>query len=239
MLWEFISEDCDNTDFSNEEECTKESINECYLFFLQNVLPEFSKVILLLESDTCTSLDIDQIMRNLCNQLKSRLADNLFGSKVRCILKNLTEDKKRKFMSQAHTFLQRAIKYLEDRYDFGPYTIYKKFELLSPKSEDLKLTWDQLSEFPALLKIESAIDCDFLYSEFTCLRAVFDALSKDLPNDKIGAHFFRKDTSKDSVNLKKCVSLGSLFLLVTRFAKDYLVHSTACGQRKGIECPSI
>lgn len=43
VLWEFISEDCDNTDFSNEKECTKESINECYLFFLQNLLLEFSK----------------------------------------------------------------------------------------------------------------------------------------------------------------------------------------------------
>lgn len=134
------------------------------------------------------------------------MANNFFGNKVRCILKNLTEDKKRKFTSQAHTFLQRAIKYLEDRYDFGPDTIYKKFELLSLKSEELKLTWDQLSEFPALLKIESAIDCNSLYSEFTCLRAVFDALPKDLPNDKIWAYFFRKDTSKEFINLKKIVS---------------------------------
>lgn len=50
------------------------------------------------------------------------------------------------------------------------------------------------------------IDCDSLYAEFTCLRAVFDALLKDLPNDKIWAHFFREDTSKDFINLKKIVS---------------------------------
>lgn len=130
VLWEFISEDCDNTDFSNEEECTKESINECYLFFLQNLLPEFSKVILywivdsILKSDR-TILDIDQIMRNFCNQLKCLLANNFFGNKVRCILKNLIKDKKRKFTSQTHTFLQRTIKYLEDRYDFDWDTIYK------------------------------------------------------------------------------------------------------------------
>lgn len=120
------------------------------------------------------------------------MTDNFFGSKVKCILKNLTEEKKKKFASQAHTFLQRAIKYVEDRYDFGPDTIYKKFELLSLKSEELKLTWENLSDFPALLKIENAIDCDSLYSEFTCLRAVFDTLLKICRMIKFGRIFLEK-----------------------------------------------
>ncbi|CAH2088356.1 unnamed protein product [Euphydryas editha] len=150
-------------------------------------------------------MDIDRAMRSLFDQLKGRLADNFFGSKVKTIFKNLTEDQRQKFISQAHIFFQRAITYLEERYDFGPDGIYKKFELLSLKSEELKLTWDVLSEFPCILKIEAAVDIDCLYSEFACLKTVFEVLPKDLPNDKIWAHFFRTNDSHDFVNLKKIV----------------------------------
>lgn len=162
VLWEFISEGCD-VDINNDEECKKESLNDCYLFFLSNILPEFTKVVLLLENNSFTILDLDHAMRSLFEQLKSRLADNFLGSKVRGILRNLTEDQRRKFISQAHIFLERAIKYLEERYDFGPDGIYKKFELLSLKTEELKLTWEVLSEFPVILKIEDAVDEDTLH----------------------------------------------------------------------------
>lgn len=204
VLREIISEG-DDDDINNDEECKKEGLNDCYLFFLSNILPEFTKVILLLESDSFTILDIDHAMRSLSDQLKSRLSDKFFGSKVRDIFRKLTEDQRNKFTSQAHIFLQRAIKYLEERYDFGLDGIYKKFEFLSLKSEELKLTWEVLSEFPVIFKIEDTVDIDSLYTEFACLKAVFEVLPKDLPNDKIWAYFFRTNLSNDFVNLKKIV----------------------------------
>lgn len=213
VLWEFISEDCDDNEVNNEEEYKKEGMNDCYLFFLSNVLPEFNKVILLLENDSYTILDIDHAMQSLLDQLKNRLADNFFGSKVRGIFRNLTENQRHKFTSQAHIFLQRAIKYLEERYDFGPNGIYKKIGLLSLNSEELKLTWEVLSEFPMILKIEDAVNIDSLYTEFACLKAVFEVLPKDLPNDKIWAYFFRTNISNDFVNLKKII--GFVFSIPT------------------------
>lgn len=206
VLWEFISENYDpDVDLNDENECKKEGLNECYLYFLQNLLPEFSKVILQLESDSCTILEIDHVMQHLLSQLRSRLDDNFFGSKVRSILKNLSEEQICTFKSQAHKFLRRSITYLEERYDFSSQSTYKKFSLLSLKSEKLLLTWDLLSEFPAFLKIEGAVDFDSLYSEFACLKAVFETLPKDMPNDKIWAYLFKKD-DQNFINLRKIIS---------------------------------
>ncbi|KYN32553.1 hypothetical protein ALC56_13034 [Trachymyrmex septentrionalis] len=199
MLWKFISKDCNNTDLNDKEECTKEDINECYLSFLQNLLPEFSKVILLLESDSYIIIDIDNIIRNLVNQLQSQLDDNFFDSKIRYIFKSIT--------------------YSKERYYFSPDAIYKKFGFLSLKSDKLKLTWDILCEFPILLNIEEAIDFNSLYSEFTCLKAIFDVLPKDLPNDKIWIHFFRNNNCKDFVNLKKIISFVLSILISNAFCE--------------------
>ncbi|KAH9628547.1 hypothetical protein HF086_001154 [Spodoptera exigua] len=101
VLWDFISEGC-STDFMNndDEECKKEGKNDCYLFFLSNILPEFTKVILLLESESFTILDIDHAMRSLHDQLKSRMADNFFGSKVRDIFRKLDEEERALFKGQ-------------------------------------------------------------------------------------------------------------------------------------------
>lgn len=206
VLWDFISEGCSSTDFiNNDEECKKEGKNDCYLFFLSNILSEFTKLILHLESESFTILDIDHAMRNLHDQLKSRMADNFFGSKVRDIFRKLAEEERALFTGQVHIFLQRALKYLEERYDFSTDGIYKKFELLSLKSQELKLTWEVLSELPTILNIEDAVNIDSLYAEFACLKTVYKELPKDLPNDEIWAYFFRNNTSTNFDNLKKIV----------------------------------
>jgi len=58
---------------------------------------------------------------------------------------------------------------------------YKKFGFLFLKSDELKLIWDILSEFPTLLNIEEALT--FLFRVH--MKTVFDVLPKDLLNDKI------------------------------------------------------
>ncbi|KAF9419653.1 hypothetical protein HW555_003931 [Spodoptera exigua] len=80
------------------------------------------------------------------------------------------DDEECKKEGQVHIFLQRALKYIEERYDFSTDGIYKKFELLSLKPQELKLTWEVLSELPMILNIEDAINIDSLYSEFACLK---------------------------------------------------------------------
>jgi len=59
---------------------------------------------------------------------------------------------------------------------------YKKFGFQFLKSDELKLTWDILSEFPTLLNIEEALTF-FLFRVH--MKTVFDVLPKDLLNDKI------------------------------------------------------
>ncbi|KAF9405681.1 hypothetical protein HW555_013685 [Spodoptera exigua] len=162
VLWDFISEGC-STDFMNndDEECKKE------------------------ESESFTILDIDHAMRSLHDQLKSRMADNFFGSKVRDIFRKLDEEERALFKGQVHIFLQRALKYIEERYDFSTDGIYKKFELLSLKPQELKLTWEVLSELPMILNIEDAINIDSLYSEFACLKTNCPGFDKFLSGNPI------------------------------------------------------
>jgi hypothetical protein len=45
------------------------NVPECYLLFLRNILPLFDNAVRALESDLCLSLDVDDIMRDLLNQL--------------------------------------------------------------------------------------------------------------------------------------------------------------------------
>lgn len=148
-------------------------------------------------------MDIDHAVESFFETFKSRLADNFFGSKVEHIFRKITENEKAEFSLQARIFLERSIKYLEERFDLSLDRIYKKFQLLSLKTEELKLTWEVISEFPNKLKLDTDIDIDSLYTEFSCLKAVYNALPKDLPNDEIWAYFFRSDTSSDFVNKKK------------------------------------
>jgi hypothetical protein len=72
-----------------------------------------------LESDLCLSLDVDDIMRDLLNQLETRVVDQFFGSNVRSILKKLPEVEREKIIFEANFFLTRRTAYSKDNYDYS------------------------------------------------------------------------------------------------------------------------
>lgn len=204
-IWEFVGKSV--TCFNNNEEvdeCKHKGISEAYLFFVHNVMSEFHTAILTLESDSCTILEIDQVMNKLILHLKSRMEGKFYGSKNKTVLKTVSPpEEKEIFCAEADDFLKRAIQYLADRYDFTENCLYKKLSALSLKNESL-FSWDILSQLPELLNIPNEIDQDALYMDYCQIKTIYKQLDKDMSSDKIWAQVFKKcDTSK---NLKRLLS---------------------------------
>lgn len=204
-LWEFISYGIsDDIEVDENDECKVEGLSEVYLYFLHNIMQEFHSAILCLESDSCTILDLHDVMTRLMNSLKCRLNDKFYGSKVGTVLNKISSDEQKMFTSEADEFLKTAISYLEKRYDFGDNSLFKKISFLSLKKP--LFTWIELQQLPHILEISEAIDNDKLYSDFCCLREVYDQLPHDLSNDKIWSYFFTKINKNDLENLRMLIS---------------------------------
>lgn len=209
-IWDFVSKNLVNFDNNGAEEidtCKQEGISEAYLYFVHNIMSEFQIAILALESNTCTILEIDSVMKKLMNQLQNRLDDKFFGSKNKTLLKNFSELEKNIFCAEAELFLTRAIQYLKERYNFSEDSLFKKLSVFSLKSEKL-FSWEELSLLPELLNILSEVDQDGLYTDYCCLKEIFQHLQKKntISNDKIWAYFFKKCSNNNMKNFKKIVS---------------------------------
>lgn len=204
-LWEFVSKGILDFDLLKEdEECLAEGLSEAYLFFIHNIMHEFHASILALENDSCTILDLHGIMTKLMSGLNQRVNDCFYGSKANSIIKSLSLNERETFELEANQFLQNAVKYLEKRYDFGEKSVFKQIAVLNIKNS--LLSWNNLAELPNILKISNSIDIDMLYSDYCCLRKVFEELPKDKSIDKIWALFFKKCEKNNVENLYKLVS---------------------------------
>lgn len=190
-LWDFIARDVPPDDIINDDdECKYEGISEAYLFFIHNVMQEFNVATLSLESDSSTITDIHTIMCKLLNSLKSRIKDEFYGSKTISIIKHLSIEDRNFFKSEANTFLESAVIYLEQRYNFKNDSLYNQMSALNLK--DTLISWNDLSERPKKIKLDNQINIDKLYIDYCCLREVFGQLPKDSSNDKIWSYFFKK-----------------------------------------------
>lgn len=166
-------------------------------------MQEFQATILALESDSCTILELYDILGQLMNSLQCRVDDKFFGSKVNSILIHLTPNEEQVFKTEAEDFLKTAVCYLESRFDFGDNSIFKKIKFLNLKKE--LFSWADLQRLPQTLHISETIDIDKLYSDYCCLRNIYELLPKDISNDKIWSHFFTKNDNYHLENLCKVV----------------------------------
>lgn len=205
VLWDFVAYEVSDDEILNEEEeCLVEGLPEAYLYFVHNVLHEFHLSILALESDSCTILEIYDILNKLLLSLQNRINDNFYGSKVKAIMKNLSVENLSLFKSEANEFLTVAVNYLKTRFDFSDSSLYRKLSFLNLKKS--LLSWELLVEILQSLKISNAIDNDKLYTDYCCLREAYKYLPKDISNDQIWRKFFIKQDESDAKNLRKLIS---------------------------------
>lgn len=191
IVWTFVGGAAD-TDVDH-------TVAECILAFMHNVMQEFDSSVRKLESDSATVIDVYSVMNRLRNQLIARRTDRFYGSKARQIMKDLSPQQQDHFRSLVDRFFEKAVLYLEDKFDF-------KDQLLAHTGclslEGQSLQWSELALL--LDKLALDVDEDKLYGDVITLNEVFDTIPKDLTLDRKWAYFFSKAT--ESTELLKVVA---------------------------------
>lgn len=73
----------------------------------------------MLESDSATVIDVYSVMNRLRSQLIARRTDKFYGSKAKQILRSLLPQQQEQFRSLVDIFFEKAVLYLEDKFDFN------------------------------------------------------------------------------------------------------------------------
>ena len=191
IIWAFVCGAADPEDVDS-------TLGECVLVFMHNVMQEFDASIRVLESDSATLVDVYTVMNRLRNQLMSRRTDKFYGSKAKQTLRNLLPNQQEKFRSLVDRFFERAVLYLEERFDFND-EMLANIGCLSLKEAP---KWPQFELLMEKLALD--LDEDRLYSDVSILNEVFHTLPTDLTPDRKWAHFFTK--AKDTQELLKLIA---------------------------------
>lgn len=112
IIWAFVCGAEDPGDLDS-------TLAECVLAFMHNVMQEFDASIRVLESDSATLVDVYTVMNRLRSQLMSRRTDKFYGSKAKQTLRNLLPNQQEQFRSLVDRFFEKAVLYLEERFDFN------------------------------------------------------------------------------------------------------------------------
>ena len=139
-------------------------------------------------------------MNRLRSQLIARRKDQFYGSKAKQTLRKLLPQQQEKFKSLRDRFLEKAVQYLEDKFDFND-QILAHIACLS-LNEGQSLQWSELDVLVEKLALD--VDEDKLYSDVVILNEVLDTIPKDLTPDRKWAYFFSKAT--ESTELLKVVA---------------------------------
>ena len=190
LIWKFVAPN------GEDDAQTDHSLPECYLRFLQYILPLFETAVRKLEDSSIACVQLDSILRDLKNKLENRNKDKFFGMKVHEILDKLTKDERLSFEREAESFLQRCINYLSKNYDFSENNVFHLLSCLSLKEQgDLRFDWPSISKVADNLNLN--LDKDLLYNEFCDFRSAYPGLDKTKSEDQIWVDFFKRQTTID------------------------------------------
>jgi hypothetical protein len=121
---------------------------ELLLHFSHHYMKVFHDSILRLELKSNNSTHLFDIMNELRVKLKNRFEQKYFGCKITEMLKKISSYEKQQFEKEAIKAYQRAIEYLEERFDFNN-SLFKSFT---------ELNLEKPIDFNNILKIISALN---------------------------------------------------------------------------------
>lgn len=96
---------------------------------------DFHVAIKVLESDSCTIVEVDTVMEKLRTGLENRLNDSFFGNKANTLMRKMNPDDKDEFKQQAELFLTKTLNYLEAKYDYGENSNMKQLSFFCIKTK--------------------------------------------------------------------------------------------------------
>ena len=147
---------------------------EIYLFFAHAVTTAIEKTILLLESDSTTFIDVDRILRDLHNNLKSRLEQKFFGAQASAKLKLLPPSERSELEMEFLNVYKIMLVYLEKRFDMSDAST---LHTLAPLSlENGEITYDDFVAMVNTFKLED-INLDDLFDECVLVNAIGPSLN--------------------------------------------------------------
>ncbi|KAG9278210.1 hypothetical protein AMEX_G6034 [Astyanax mexicanus] len=193
IVWTFVGG-------ASDTEHVDHTMAECILAFMHNVMQEFDSSIRKLESDSATVIDVYSVMNRLRNQLNARRTDRFYGSKAKQITRSLSPQQQDHFRSLVDRFFEKAVLYIEDKFDFNDQLLAHAGCLSLDEGQSLQ--WSQLNHL--LDKLALDVDEDKLYGDVVILNEVSGTIPKDLTLDKKWAYFFSKAT--ESTELMKVVA---------------------------------
>lgn len=186
---------------------------EIYLFFCHNILSLFEVTIQKIESNEMTVIDIYSEMQNLRTNLENRLKSKFYGFEARTKLKNLDDNIKTKLELEFNCFLEKAIEYLDKRFDFSAKNWQNVISNL-----DLKKSFPSYEDFENIfLTMENPnlnINMNDLFNEVSEVAKRYDFISS------LDSQFKKFSTPKKWHYLFqhfKEISLPNIFSIVSFF----------------------
>ncbi|CAH0551282.1 unnamed protein product [Brassicogethes aeneus] len=159
----------------------------CIMYFFQNVMFMLQKVLLQLENNKTTAIELDGILNMVKENISQRLTDNFYGSMAAQILKRLNANKKIEFEKCASKFYNKVMEYINKYYDFNG-SIFKQFDALNIRKE---FSWEKILNLARILKDCLGLNLDDMYEDFCSISRI---LNQNLNNIKI-------DMKEDSLDV--------------------------------------
>lgn len=168
----------------------KVTLPECFLYFIHHYMNILSEAILILETNSVTSVDLHNVMQCLKDKIENRLKDSFYGAKITKSISSLQENERVMFKKEANEVYKKTINYLKKNYDFND-SIFKMFSNFNLKNKTIE--YDDAIKSVNLLGINN-IEEDRLYDEVKNVQGVWAELSKmNLSSDLMWVELFKKN----------------------------------------------
>ncbi|ROK35767.1 hypothetical protein DPX16_17510 [Anabarilius grahami] len=145
-------------------------------------------------------------------------ADKFYGSKAKQILRSLLPQQQDQFRSLVDRFFEKAVLYLEDKFDFND-QVLAHIGCLS-LHEGQSLQWSELEVLVEKLALD--VEEDKLYGDVVILNEVLHTIPTDLTPDRKWAYFFSKAT--ESTELLKVVAFVFSIPVSNAYAERVFSH---------------
>ncbi|KAL4104819.1 hypothetical protein QTP88_020095 [Uroleucon formosanum] len=171
VIWMFVK-NIDTTEMTDLSR--KVTLPECFLYFIHHYMNILSEAILILETNSVTSVDLHNVMQGLKDKIENRLNDSFYGAKVTRSISSLQENERVMFKKEANEVYKNTIDYLKKNYDFND-SIFKMFSNFNLKNKIIE--YDDAIKSVNLLGLNN-IEEDRIYDEVKNVQGVWPELSK-------------------------------------------------------------
>jgi hypothetical protein len=175
------------------------SIEEFHLHFIHDFMELFHGKILILEKENTNAIQLYSELNDLYVKLKNRRSEEFYGSFAFKNFNKLSEKDRILFKKSSNDVYNRALNYLEERFDFKN-SIFKDFTELSLLN---KLNYEKVMKISKRLNIP--LEENQLFDETSLVNSILEKFSIDDKNLSLEKQWCKILMSSDLPNLEKII----------------------------------